>query len=171
MMARLFAVTVIVLVLTLLLSGALRPMPMVRILAGGPPSSEVPKGSADPVAKIQPIPTAKLAKNVTSPPLKMARRVATPEMPVAPPEPLASTKMPVHKVVAEVATPAIPKEADLRPAMSRAELIDKFGEPNATAEWSDLGTIHERLTYLNERTYTELLLRDGRLVWSYTEQH
>lgn len=78
---------------------------------------------------------------------------------------------PLQMFVIEVEVPPVPQESDLRPAMPSVELNPKFGEPDAIASWTDAGTLYQKLTYFDAHTYTELLFRDGRLVWSCTEHH
>jgi hypothetical protein len=81
-----------------------------------------------------------------------------------PPHPI-----PVRKVVIEVGTPPVPGAADLRPAMSRAEIILKCGNPDVLAAWTEAGWLYEKLTYFDGQKYTELLFRNGILVSSHTE--
>jgi hypothetical protein len=157
-MVRLAAATVVVMVVTLLLSGGLRPIPAGRTLTGVPPPSGILQPPAGPVAKIQPTSSPRRPTSAILRHRNAATHVASPEVPI-------------QTIVIEVEPPAVPREADLRTTMSRGELIRKFGEPNMIASWSEVGKLYERLTYVDERTYTELLLWEGRLVWSYTEHH
>jgi len=157
MVGRALAVAMLVLGVAFFSSGGLKLMSIRQTLTGGlkRSGSQVP---AIPAAKNQSTPNPKRLSN------GMSRRKADRTL-------VALSPMPIQTFVLEVDPPVAPKEADLRPTMLRVELVRKFGEPYAIATWTDAGTLHERLTYIDQHTYTEVLFRDGRLVWSYTEHH
>jgi hypothetical protein len=68
-----------------------------------------------------------------------------------------------------VPMPPFPSRSEVRMGMSLAELIARFGEPNVTATWSDYGTVSERLIYQTQERSAEILLQDGKVVSTHTD--
>jgi hypothetical protein len=83
-------------------------------------------------------------------------------------EPARLASMPPPTVLdIPVQIPAALRESDVRPSMSRAELIERFGAPDLGAAWSDAGKLNEKLYYRRtESSEVEVLVQNGKVVSS-----
>ena len=76
-------------------------------------------------------------------------------------EEVAQPNVPVLEVV--ILTPPFPSRSEVSGSMSRADLIARFGEPDASAAWSHEGTLSEKFIYQNQDNYTEIQIQGGKV--------
>ena len=62
-----------------------------------------------------------------------------------------------------VPIPPFPSRSEVRLGMSRTELTERFGEPDATATWFEKGSLHEKLLYRSLDKSAEIAIEGGRV--------
>ena len=72
--------------------------------------------------------------------------------------------IPVYDISVEI--PPAPVASDIRPSMSMAEVVAKYGAPDATAVWSNSGSLNEKLIYGSGSTALDVDVRNGSVVGS-----
>jgi hypothetical protein len=83
------------------------------------------------------------------------------------PEPVEAAAQPAPPAVPETPVRLLKpvRESDVRPSMTRTEVMQRLGTPDLQALWSDNGKINEKLYYNRpETTELEVLVQNGRVV-------
>jgi hypothetical protein len=62
-----------------------------------------------------------------------------------------------------VPIPPFPTKAEVKVGMPRADVISRFGEPDAVATWSERGILHEKFLYRSLDRASEVFIEAGRV--------
>ena len=79
-------------------------------------------------------------------------------------------EIPVTTMEVRVPPPPFPAAADMKPGMTREEIIETFGYPRAAASWAENGLLAEKFIYTRGAQVTAVMLLGGVVVRSRTGQ-
>ncbi|MFN7998300.1 MAG: hypothetical protein U0Q18_32060 [Bryobacteraceae bacterium] len=62
-----------------------------------------------------------------------------------------------------------PQPGQIRSGMRQADVIEKFGDPDSQAVWTDSSTLNQKLVYRDKTKSTAVLIQGGKVVSTRTE--